>query len=61
MIKRKFVGGALTSLTRGDSLTITTEDFVKLPFDAMVEANVGVLHPLFGIHDKKTRSFLGDS
>jgi len=50
------VGGVLTSLTRGDSLTIATEKFVELPFDAMVEANVGILCPLFGIHDKKPDS-----
>ncbi len=50
------MGVVLTSLTRGDSLTIATEKFVELPFDAMVEANVGILCPLSGIHDKKPDS-----
>lgn len=54
--KTKIVGGVLTSLTRGDSLTIATEKFVELPFDAMVEANVGILCPLSSIHDKKPDS-----
>ncbi len=30
-----------------------SENFVDLPFDAMVEADVGVSHPISDIHDRK--------
>jgi hypothetical protein len=32
---------------------VKSKNIVDLPFDAMVEANVGVSHPIFDIHDRK--------